>query len=219
MPGVAAAKRRLSSRAARMVAINHKRRRDSHRGYPDLHQTHRLPIATSLPAATHFPLPGEAVTFKFRVDRISASVTGTILTLGDQGSIGFAAGSLEVVTGGGTPDVLVGTFVGAPRDSAEVVVAIQPSTGQVRAWVDSVRVIADVVSTFPFNWATSGLVDYDGIVGADALSDLDVFVGQLPRHFGDVTAVVAPTVADLLFRAATIAQLATSRVPFMEKPD
>lgn len=190
MANTALARKRLSLRTGRAVDIAHRKRRDSHRGFPDLLQTHRLAVGTSVTVPGHFPVPGRAVTFKFRVDRTSSTATGDIILLGDQGSIGFQAGQLRVVTGGGTPDTFLGPFLAAPLDNAEVVVALQPTTGRVCAWVDSdPAIIGATVSTFPYSWATSGLVDFDSIVGARVRSDLDVFVFQLPRHFGQHGAV------------------------------
>ncbi len=216
MPNVAGLMKRLPRGTRRAVDISRRKRLDSHRGFPDLLQTHNVAIGASLTVPAHFPVPGRAVTFKFRVDRTSAAATGDIVTLGDQGSIGFSAGNLEVRTGGGgVPDEFVGTFVGAPRDSAEVVVALQPTTGRVCAWVDSVAVIGATVTTFPYSWATTGVVDYDSIIGASVLSNLDIFVFQLPRHFG-VHGVATIAVDDLLYRAAIMTDLATSSVPFTD---
>ena len=154
-----------------------------------------------------------AVTFKFRVDRTSASATGTIVTLGNEGSIGFNNGDLEVVVGGET---FTGSFVGVPRDSAEIVVAIQPTTGRVCAWVDTPISVSGNVTVVPFNWASTGVVDFDSIIGAQVRSDLDIFIFQLPRHFGAHAAPPAPAVDDLLFRAAIMTNLATSSVPFTD---
>lgn len=213
MVNVAGAKKRLGHRRRVACHVNWNKRRDSHRGYPDLLQTHNLSIGSSLPVVDHFPLPGRDVTFKFRVDRTSDTATGVIVTLGDQGSIGFDGGDLEVVTGG---DTFVGTFIGAPSDSAEVVVSLQPTTGLVCAWVDSRLTVAGLVSTFPYSWATSGNLDYDGIVGVTVRSRLDVFDGQLPRHFGEHAGGPPVAVEDLLFRAAIMTNLATSSVPFTD---
>ena len=217
MANVAHVRSRLPRRTRRAVDIAHRKRRDSHRGYPDLLQTHNVAIGASLPVPDHFPVPDRAVTFKFRIDRTLATATGNIVSLGDQGSIGFQGGDLRVVTGGGSPDTFLGTFAGAPRDSAEVVVALQPTTGRVCAWVDSdPAVIGSTVATFPYSWATSGVVDYDSIAGAVVRSNLDIFVFQLPRHFGQHGAAQPPAVDDLLFRAAIMTNLATSSVPFTD---
>ncbi len=216
MANTAKMMKRLPRRTRRSVDIARRKRRDSHRGYPDLLQTHNVAIGASLPVVDHFPVPGRAVTLKFRVDRTSASATGDVVTLGDQGSIGFNNGELEVVTGGGSASTFRGAFVGAPRDSAEVVVALQPTTGRVCAWVDSDVVLGGVVTTFPYSWATSGELDYDSIVGAQVLSNLDVFVFQLPRHFGVHGTAPPVDVEDLLFRAATMTNIATSSVPFTD---
>lgn len=217
MASIAQVRSRLPRRTRRAVDIAHRKRRDSHRGFPDLLQTHRVPIGGSIPVVDHFPVPGRAVTFKFRVDRTLATATGNVVTFGDQGSIGFQAGQLRIVTGGGLPDTFLGPFLGAPLDSAEVVVALQPSTGRVCGWVDSdPAVIGSTVSTFPYSWATSGVVDYDSIAGVVVISDLDVFVFQLPRHFGQHGAIQQPSVDDLLFRAAIMTNRATSSVPFTD---
>lgn len=223
MASVATARRRT---LLRVNAIARRKRKDSHRGYPDLHQTHTIAIGTSDAIANHFDSGDMAgpVTFKFRVDRTSDSATGTVLALGNESTIGFDSGDLEIFTGGGSGDTFTGTFIGAPRDSAEVVVALHPSTGQVRAWVDSVRVIAGTVSTYPWSWAATGTLDYDGISGLSVRQDLYAYVGQIPRHFFEVSVGGAGSGGvvfdDLLFRASRQAtDLATSRFPYMERPD
>lgn len=212
MVNVAAARSRLGLRARRAVDISHRKRRDSHRGYPDLHQTHTIPIGGSVFVVSSFPNTDRAVTFKFRVDRTSDVADGNIVTLGNEGHIGFNVGELEVVAGGRT---FRAPFIGAPRSSAEVVVALRPTDGQVRAWVDSECVIADVAFVVPFSWATSGSVAYGSVAGADVLSDLDVFDLQLPRHFDECSAIADVRFSPLLFRVAIAANLSTSEVPFL----
>lgn len=195
--------------------IAHRKRRDSHRGYPDLSQTHTISIGGSVAVAQSFTRTDQAVTFKCRFDRTSATATGTLFTLGDQGSVGFQNGELRIETGG---SIFLGAFPGAPIDSAELVVAIKPTTGEVRAWVDSDCVISgEILDPFPYSWATSGNVAYDSTTGVEAISDLDAFELQLPRHFdecGDIT-TPTPSTCPILFNAAHATQLATSEVPFL----
>jgi len=214
MVNPAAARRRLSRAAARAVSIAHRRRRDSHRGYPDLFQTHRVAVGGSIDVPTYFPTPAREVTFKFRLNRSDPAATGVLVTLGDQGSIELQSGALLVNQNG---EEFVGSFPGAPASSAEVVVALKPVEGKVRAWADSDCVISGVTSSFPYSWATSGSIAYDSIAGADVVSELDAFDLQLPRHFdecGDVTTPAAES-DDHLYRAAIAANLATRFVPFL----
>lgn len=217
MANIAATRRAHSLQMRRAVSLHHNKRRNANRGYPDLHQTHRIAIGNSLSIPTNFPDVARPVTFKFRVDRTGSSATGTIATLGDQGTIGFQSGNLEIVTGGGATDTFTGTFIGAPRDSAEVVVAINPASGEVRAWVDSSLIIAGTVTTFPFSWATTGLLDYDGIIGVDVRSDFDVFVGQLPKRF--VNAVSALLALEGILLRAAKATFRVGRWPFTGQPN
>lgn len=214
MVNAAAARSRLGLRARRAIDIHHRKRRDSHRGYPDLHQTHTIVVGGSVAVAASFPDTTGSVTFKFRVDRTSSVADGKIVTLGNEGHIGFANGQLEVVTGGST---FRAPFIGAPRDSAEVVVAFRSIAGQVRAWIDSECVIANEAGTIPFSWADTGSVAYDSIVGAVVLSDLDIFELQLPRHFDECSSVgtVVSAFCPILFRVAIAANLSTSEVPFL----
>jgi hypothetical protein len=99
-----------------------------------------------------------------------------------------------------------------------VVVAIQPNTGQVRGWVDSVCVLAGQVTSFPFNWVQTGQIAYASITGAEVISELDGFELQIPRHFNECAAVApTPPVAfcPVLYRAAIATHLATSQFPFI----
>jgi len=217
MPNPAAARRRLGRGAARAVAIAHKKRRDSHRGYPDLSMTHLIPIGGSVLVTDAFPTPAREITFKFRLDRQNPVANGVLITLGDQGSIGVNAGDLEIVTNG---ESFIGAFAGAPIDSAEIVVALKPVEGKVRAWVDSACCISGITTLFPYSWATSGLLTYGSIAGAQVLSDLEVFDLQLPRHVdecGDITNPVVPPsdFCGILYRAARAANLATTHFPFL----
>ncbi|KKK69294.1 hypothetical protein LCGC14_2935490, partial [marine sediment metagenome] len=179
---------------------------------PDLHQTHTIAVDGSVAVAASFPDTTRSVTFKFRVNRTSAAADGKIVTLGNEGHIGFDVGRLEVVTGGST---FRAPFVGAPRDSAEIVVAIRPIDGQVRAWVDSDCVIAADTFLSAFSWAIFGNVAYGSVGGATVLSDLDIFDFQLPRHFDECGSIPDTGFCQLLYRAAIAANLSTSEVPFL----
>ena len=212
MVNVAAARSRLGLRARRAIDIHHRKRRDSHRGYPDLHQTHTIAVGGSFAVAASFSDTTRSVTFKFRVNRTSPVADGKIVTLGNEGHIGFDVGRLEVATGG---SVFRAPFIGAPRNSAEVVVAIRPIDGQVRAWVDSDCVIASETFLSAFSWALFGNIAYGSVGGATVLSDLDIFNLQLPRHFDECGPIPDTRFCQLLFRAAIAANLSTSEVPFL----
>lgn len=205
-------------RTRRAVDINHRKRRNSHRGYPDLHQTHSIEKAAALPVVRYFDDRTRPVTFKLRIGRTSDAANGPAVSLGNEGAIGFAGGALQIVTGGGTPDTFIGAFVGAPVLSAEVVVAFLPDTGLVRAWVDSDLVISGRVTTYPYSWATSGNLTYSDPTGALTKSRLGVFLGQLPRHFNLEDVPVAPVAEDLLLRAAR-ATYKLGHWPFMDNPN
>lgn len=217
MASAAQAMRRITAQQRRVVQNYARRRRLSHLGWPDLHQTHRFSIDdVGLSAVTHFPDRGRPITWKVRVDRTGDAATGVIATLGAQSSIGFDNGDLMVVLAG---ESFPGTFIGAPRDDAEIVVAFHPASGGIRAWVDSMLVIAGRHSAPPILWATSGTVALASIVGVAVRSDLDAFDGSIPRHFFEVAVGVPPTLDDILFRATRQGtDLATSRFPYMENP-
>lgn len=208
----------MVTRIQRALQISRRRRKDSHRGYPNLHQTHNIVPGASLPVSTNFPETDRPVTFKLRGNRTSDTAAGNILTMGNEGTIGMAAGNLEVVTGGGVTDTFVGTYIGAPRDHAEIVVAINPAAGLVMAWIDSQRVIAGLVTTFPFSWATTGNVLYTAPAGLATISNLDVFIGAVPRHAIFISGVAPPITDETLLRAAR-ATYQTGHWPFLDDPD
>jgi hypothetical protein len=201
MPSIAAIRRRHSARMRRAVHNNLRNRRDSHRGFPDLHGTHLIPLCGSLSAVTNFPNRRRDITFKFRVDRVDDDASGAIVTLGDQGYIGFVDGEIAVLTGGPPGTLITAPFIGAPRSEAEVVVALRPQLGEVRIWVDSeAPTVAAQVETWPYDWATSGLVRY---------SDSN---GICPPRSGPAPVFIE----DVLCRAARWANFATERVIFMD---
>lgn len=219
MVTAAAARSRLSRRARRAVDINARKRRDSLRGYPDLHQTHRVPVGGVLDLSQSFPDARRLTTFKLRLDAPTANApsgpTGTFLQIGATSSLGFDSGTLVLTTGGAT---FTGPFVAAPKESSEVVLAFRVTDGQARVWVDSDLSIAAAVPTFPYDWHDGGNLIYLSIAGATLTADLDAFDG-LPRQFDEAAGQppVGPTFDPLLFRASRQAtDLATSEFPYLD---
>lgn len=182
-----------------------KKWRQDRRGYPALNQSHLLAPGGSLGVAS-FPDASRPVTLKMRVDFSSlAGVDGLLeraahgpeiiddfpflggglgsggdLVVWDQGSIGFDGPALKLVAGGSTFTVPVD---GNPAEDSEIVVAIRPSDGAIRAWVDSDRVLADTTSMTAYEWITSGTLDYDSVSGVVVLNKLEIFDAQLPFRF------------------------------------
>ena len=211
----------LKGRRLRQFQIDARKRRDSLRGYPDLHQTHRVPVGGSLDAGDSFPSATRRVTFKLRVDADASEVypfgsTGVLLDTG-AGSVGFVLGRLRLIFNGSAVE---GPFVGAPKASAEVVVALHPQTGEVRAWVDSELSVAGNVGA-GFAWHDGATFQYSaGFGGVTPSHDLDAFYGQLPRHFLGEVEQAAPAFDEVLYRSTRqAADQASAHVPFLDLPD
>lgn len=177
----AAARLRISRRQA--IIINNRRRQAARRGFPDLFQTHEVAIGGSFAAASFNAT--DPITFKFRVNRTSDTVSGDLIDW-DQGEIGFATGELKVTVMGST---FTGVFMGAPIADAEVEVAWHPGSGETYARVDGVVIISGTAIT-PGAWITSGSLAYDSIVGATVLSPLEIYEDSLPGWFGMPAAIL-----------------------------
>jgi hypothetical protein len=132
------------------VAISHikKRRRDSIRAEPELHQTRLfdtnlvpVPVTSAFPAgATQRP-----VTFMLDYEVTSASPSGIILNVGNVDpalTVFYVAGELRVTVGSGTnfQEVAQGSatrmHAGDPGDPnlIRLVVSVRPGDGSTRAW-------------------------------------------------------------------------------------
>ena len=196
------------------VALAHRKRRDSHRGYPGLHQTHGVALGGSLSSAS-FPEPHLPVTMKLRVDFSGSTPEGEIVSW-NGGSIGFDVGRLEVITGGSIYRV---TVFGNPTSHSDIVVAIRPNDGQVRAWVDSRCVLSATTTQSGHNWIGAGTLSFQSITDATVLAQLEIYDKALPRHFNACPATPGldpgGTFCTVLYRAAHATGLATSKVPYV----
>jgi hypothetical protein len=210
----AGARRALGRRAARAVAIAQRKRRDSHRSYPDLLQTHRLAIGASIADVTAaFADSTLPLTFRFRCNP-TAGATGVVLQLGSSTHVGFSAGELEVQVNGW---IFRAPFAGEPRSECEIAVAFKPVEAKVRAWVDSDCVISGLAPPAGFAWGSSGSVDYDSTPGAQVLDDVDFYYKQLPRHVDECpdSTPATPATCPILYNAAIATNIATEHFPFL----
>lgn len=189
------------------------RRRDSHRSYPDLLQTHNIGEGETLSTTDNFPSLLAPITFASRFRRLGSS--NDVFLSSDLFELSNVAGGIRIDVG-----TFSKTVAFADGRSAQFALAFRPGDAQVRLWIDSVCVAAATYSaTAPSAWATVGnVVSYDNAGGVDLETRLDVFYCSRPIHFGLPRDDVVSTFDDLLCRAA-LATFYTEVFPFVQKPD
>lgn len=162
-----------------------------------LTKTHTFGVPEVIDSDVRFPDPrrNQAITVEIIGVAGSAGANNALVFVGNTSLsarglfIGFLGTAVLVAAGSGTGDSTHNVFVNltgalVTGRSYQLVVAVKPNTGEVRAWLDGELIVRTRASAGDFDGAWGGTAD--GIVstsGNATISKAAAYVGQVPRHF------------------------------------
>ncbi len=134
---------------------------------------------------------------RVRVDTL-ASCAGVIFEMGTSvANVGLAlanTGDLEVVAGAAGGATITGAF-GADGHTRDIVVSVNPGTGDLRVWLDGEDSLRDNSDMDAAGFSSDAIISLEALNGTTRLSNngaltdailiggLSVYYEQLPRHF------------------------------------